>query len=558
MNSRNSLSTRGKQRIEDYLKKIKNDADSTELGCTNQGLESELRKQFTLKDALKNVANSPARSKQEVRETMHEISVAVRTNKECLQYLSTLASLEEFYSGLVSANANRVLELVSNRRSARFWKKILPTHIKQNWDRLQTYSDLVGLHLRTVADFHQKQLEYLNYLAGSACRILERSSTIVPIYDRLYPPKSPQKGIMLCDFKTPWFTISAGEQIIVSAGRLDRDNSNSRLEAYPLSTVEESPWSDLADGDDEVDQDSEVTLAARCSFQRTTPNHVLPMSSQEDSFTRSDRLHWCVCSVSQKTKALVPSICVWLFVPDTQARERSSMLNDAVLDAWKDIIFKMQRGAVLFHKIVLKKWCSFQGIHTEDSRSFDELLRQMTEHLLKPLSSETGSMDQSFAKLIGKTRRLWNHTPKNDIGREASTVCYVSREETCALLRMITSIKIHIQARRNQAKRFNSWKYNPTALREIGTRFIQAAESVRIMKKLCLKDPERAASLFSQLKQWEKEDEKQTARRPPSPIFSEIDGQSYSSYRNSASKLSSSYTDLLSEWYFTNEYPMMD
>ncbi|KAF5402515.1 hypothetical protein PHET_03177, partial [Paragonimus heterotremus] len=141
--------------LSDYLDGLKESSELFNCGYTHQALCNELQYQMYLDERVDLVRESKAGEDSVVRKELHDISKLIEVNKECLHYMGGITDLEDFYSDLTAFNTKRALELVSQRMGSRFWKRKLSNKVRKAWQNLGKYSELVTLHLKNAADFHQ-------------------------------------------------------------------------------------------------------------------------------------------------------------------------------------------------------------------------------------------------------------------------------------------------------------------------------------------------------------------------------------------------------------------
>lgn len=183
----------------------------------------------------------------------------------------------------------------------------------------------------------------MEYLAARSKEILERSSQVVPIHLRLKRLKGPVNGVMLCDYETPNFKLSAGDSVLVLSNsasypaeqsQTSESQTESRSELVTGTTTSE----DINDHDPRlIDgmttgpavyrppipfrwERREDQTSGTESATYTSTSYLTESSIQGPS---ADKLQWHVRKPDGSVDGRVPAVCVWIPAPDLEARERS-------------------------------------------------------------------------------------------------------------------------------------------------------------------------------------------------------------------------------------------
>ncbi|TGZ74762.1 hypothetical protein CRM22_000766, partial [Opisthorchis felineus] len=324
--------------LSEYIAGLRDSATLLNCGYTHQALCDELQYQNCLEQKVDLIYDSPAGDETPVYEELHDITRIIDVNKQCLHYLGGITDLEDFYSDLTALNTKRALELVSQRMGSRFWKRKLSGKVKKAWDNIGRYSELVTMHVKNAADFHQfyydaRQIEvklnercakfacekerghwencegsviearnlanqikndfqHMDHLSSRAYEILKRAGSIVPIHLRQARLKRPVKGIMLCDYETTFAKLSAGDTVFVLTNSGLGEEGSTEYSAttgtgttgYSPSTHTESTTSE------EIDDDSLAKTSRRSTDVHPTGQtlHAHFPLERSDSSAASD------------------------------------------------------------------------------------------------------------------------------------------------------------------------------------------------------------------------------------------------------------------------------
>ncbi|KAF8568146.1 hypothetical protein P879_08537 [Paragonimus westermani] len=272
----------------------------------------------------------------------------IEVNKECLHYMGGITDLEDFYSDLTAFNTKRALELVSQRMGSRFWKRKMSNKVRKAWQNLGKYSELVTLHLKNAADFHQfyydarqievklnercqkfvnarryynwdncdgslsearelinqlkSDFEHLDYLAARSKDILERSGSVVPIHLRQTRLKRPVNGIMLCDYETAFFKLNAGDSVFVLTNSESTSDETEVDSAHTESVTETSGTEGTTDQtnttiSEEIQDEERVGSVEQLGLSHTShlkeratalPSMPFRWEKQDESVTNTD------------------------------------------------------------------------------------------------------------------------------------------------------------------------------------------------------------------------------------------------------------------------------
>ncbi|VDP41475.1 unnamed protein product [Schistosoma curassoni] len=388
---------------------IRNACETPIFGYTHQSLEDEMARQQTIEGSSKWIRESVTSSNHDILNQISYITERVETNKDCLHYLAGITSMEDIYSDVTAFNAKRALRLIMENLDNKFWRRKLSGPINRCWQNLGRYSELATIHLKNAADFHQfyydarhletklydrhkkflynrgrfaemnheyytnsskelrdwlrSQFDHLNYVVNRSKQLIEQSKSLVPIYLRTNRIKSPVNGVMLCDYETPKFKLTAGERIVIidnMAGGVQNKQkfllrTGTNQEEDITSEASHNMTSDTLDicetdsdshsRTEEIDDRStdsnsylrypkpRITTMPYWNFGRgqTSGSEITSSDQTSSTFTEnvsplgqsSSKLHWHIRSIDGKVEALVPSVCVWIPSPDMEAQEKA-------------------------------------------------------------------------------------------------------------------------------------------------------------------------------------------------------------------------------------------
>ncbi|THD21793.1 hypothetical protein D915_007526, partial [Fasciola hepatica] len=577
--------------LSQHLHQLKKNAEQADFGYTHQSLLDELQNQVAIEEELDAINGSAAGEERGVQRELGEISKIVDVNKECLHYLSGITDLEDFYSDLTTINAKRVLDLVSQKMKSRFWRRKLSSKVRRAWQNIGRYSELVTLHLKNAADFHQfyydarqvevklnerchkflnarrrynwdncegtvveareltnllkTQYQHLEYLAARSREILERSSQVVPIHLRLNRLKGPVNGVMLCDYETPNFKLSAGDSVVVLS-----NSSSYPAEQSQTSESQTESRSELASGTT-TSEDINDLASSHVDGVRGVPSepavHRPPVpfrwerredqtSGTESALYAStsyltgsslqgpsaDKLQWHVRTPDGSVDGRVPAVCVWIPAPDLEARERSIALNRILLDTWKDIIDDQLLVCLRFFKRLLRRLLESDGITTDDDEAFKRFLHELTYSLSEPPSAENDdTRNKEFLELISVTRELWQKT-RQDGARLGENVTHLKRTEISNFHCVLVWIKIHMQTNREYEQQISStYQVSQKHLEELRSESYKITETITVLNEVAKKEREKVDELLRQLHEWNAGHRMPTEVRPSPSTSSE-------------------------------------
>ncbi|CAH8547347.1 unnamed protein product [Dicrocoelium dendriticum] len=551
--------------LDEYLSDLRSSAQTLTCGYTHQALDDELQYQSYLKEKIDLVQDSPASNNLAVESELRDISNIIDVNQECLHYLGGITSLEDFYSDITAFNTKRALALVSQRMGAKFWKRKLSGNVKRAWQNLGRYSELVTLHLKHAADFHQlyydaRQIEmqlnercrkfirskkqynwnrctgsvvearelanllkadyeHLNHLAAKAGEILDRSSTIVPIHLRHAKLEHPVKGIMLCDYETPMFKLCAGDEVLV------RTSSNEVGEGHPdvnevatngTSTVSESVH-DEESGDlthqkpERLQERMAKTPSRPFGWEREESTTVTSDSNTGVSASyltgsshrkpTADKLHWFVRTPDGYVESRVPAVCVLIPGPDTDACQRAIALNRVLLAAWKDIIDERLAVCLEFFRRFLQQLCDSECIVTANDEEFKQLLHELIYSLSLPPTAEGETANREFLSLIEQTQTHWEKTRRADLSESTNGV-HLGLTDIAAFHSVLVWMKINMKANREYEEKMHSPADVRQAMEQYSTDTFRITEAIELLSETIKKDRRKVDELLQQLRFW--------------------------------------------------------
>ncbi|CAH8484898.1 unnamed protein product [Schistosoma turkestanicum] len=575
--------------LSDYLKNLENACETPNLGYTHQGLEDEMVRQQTIEGSAKWIRESVTSSNHDILNQISYITERVETNKDCLHYLAGITSMEDIYSDVAAFNAKRALRLIMENFESKFWRKKLSGPINRCWQNLGRYSELATIHLKNAADFHQfyydarhletklydrhkkflynrgrfaemnheyytnsskelrdwlrSQFDHLNYMVNRSKQLIEQSKSLVPIYLRTNHVKSPVNGVMLCDYETPKFKLTAGERIVIidnmaggiqnkqkfqqrTHGHHDDDvisEESNNITSDTMDTCETD--NDSGSRTEEIDDRStDSNSYLRCPKPRisTLPSWNFGRGQTSDTGTTSteqttstitenvsplgqssSKLHWHVRSIEGKVEGLVPSVCVWIPSPDMEAQEKAIKLYKVILDSWNYIIDEQLKICLQFFTILLQRFIECDGLTTDDDEAFKRFLNNLVFSLTEPPTAEAENFNKEFLRLIDATREHWNKT--KTFGTRMSGGIHLRRTEIAIFQSLLDWNKAHMRT----IKQYEQENIIPLdlsqKLNELQEQSFHMMETVTLVNDLAQKDKKKLDTLLNQLRIWNKQ-----------------------------------------------------
>ncbi|VDL60880.1 unnamed protein product, partial [Hymenolepis diminuta] len=224
------------------------------IGETHQALEQELDYQTYLEDELKNYV---ARGLYSQHDAVN-LQTLIDINREHLESLSPITSLEHMFSEISQKISDRAVDLVNVRDSPAFWDRNLSKNMRACWKTVQRFSYISRVHISNASEYqmfyyncdhfikslHKKaEMNYNRYrdidtdypsvstsrlntymtdglskfqsLASEVIRLVDKAHRVNPVYLRVRGLSRPVSGIMLCDYSTKNFSLRAGQHVYV-------------------------------------------------------------------------------------------------------------------------------------------------------------------------------------------------------------------------------------------------------------------------------------------------------------------------------------------------------
>ncbi|CAH8507793.1 unnamed protein product [Schistosoma haematobium] len=575
--------------LSDYLKNLENACETPIFGYTHQSLEDEMARQQTIEGSSKWIRESVTSSNHDILNQISYITERVETNKDCLHYLAGITSMEDIYSDVTAFNAKRALRLIMENLDNKFWRRKLSGPINRCWQNLGRYSELATIHLKNAADFHQfyydarhletklydrhkkflynrgrfaemnheyytnsskelrdwlrSQFDHLNYVVNRSKQLIEQSKSLVPIYLRTNRIKSPVNGVMLCDYETPKFKLTAGERIVIidnMAGGVQNKQkfllrTGTNQEEDITSEASHNMTSDTLDicetdsdshsRTEEIDDRStdsnsylrypkpRITTMPYWNFGRgqTSGSEITSSDQTSSTFTEnvsplgqsSSKLHWHIRSIDGKVEALVPSVCVWIPSPDMEAQEKAIKLYKVILDSWNYIIDEQLKICLQFFTILLQRFIESDGLTTDDDEAFKRFLNNLVFSLTEPPTAEAENFNKEFLRLIDATREHWNKT--KTFGTRTSDSIHLRRTEIAIFQSLLDWNKAHMRT----IKQYEQENIIPLdlsqKLNDLQEQSFHMMETVTLVNDLAQKDKKKLDSLLNQLRIWNKQ-----------------------------------------------------
>ncbi|VDN97793.1 unnamed protein product, partial [Rodentolepis nana] len=224
------------------------------IGETHQALEQELDYQTYLEDELKNYV---ARGLYSQHDAVN-LQTLININREHLESLSPITSLEHMFSEISQKVSDRAVDLANARDSQAFWDRNLSKNMRACWKTVQRFAYVSRVHISNASEYQmfyyncdhfikslQKKAE-INYnryrdidtdypsvstsrlntfmteglakfqsLASEVMRLMDKAQRVNPVYLRVRGLNRPVSGIMLCDYTTKNFSLRAGQHVFV-------------------------------------------------------------------------------------------------------------------------------------------------------------------------------------------------------------------------------------------------------------------------------------------------------------------------------------------------------
>ncbi|CDS38339.1 expressed conserved protein [Echinococcus multilocularis] len=281
------------------------------IGETHQALEQELDYQTYLEEELKKCVSRGLYPQQDAS----NLQTLININREHLEFLSPITSLEHMFSEMAQKVSDRAVDLVNAQGSPEFWDRNLSKNTRACWKTVQRFSNVSRVHISNASEYHlfyyncdhflkslQKRAEanYDRYkdidveypsitttrlnsyiteglfkfqsLASEVLRILDKARRVHPVYLRVRGLNRPVSGIMLCDYSTKNFGLRVGQHVYVL------DNAY----ATPLTTISETT---------DTSEASECsTCLPYCSLHRRPGCAIcgLPLSTSTETTNQTD------------------------------------------------------------------------------------------------------------------------------------------------------------------------------------------------------------------------------------------------------------------------------
>ncbi|EUB55997.1 hypothetical protein EGR_09161 [Echinococcus granulosus] len=281
------------------------------IGETHQALEQELDYQTYLEDELKKCVSRGLYPQQDAS----NLQTLININREHLEFLSPITSLEHMFSEMAQKVSDRAVDLVNAQGSPEFWDRNLSKNTRACWKTVQRLSNVSRVHISNASEYQlfyyncdhflkslQKRakanydrykdidVEYpsitttrlnsyiteglfkFQSLASEVLRILDKARRVNPVYLRVRGLNRPVSGIMLCDYSTKNFGLRAGQHVYVL------DNAY----ATPLTTSSETT---------DTSEASECsTCLPHCSLHRRPGCAIcgLPLSTSTETTSQTD------------------------------------------------------------------------------------------------------------------------------------------------------------------------------------------------------------------------------------------------------------------------------
>ncbi|PAA91320.1 hypothetical protein BOX15_Mlig024865g2, partial [Macrostomum lignano] len=320
------------QKVQSWLADNKSGFEQPIFGCTQQALARQDKVQQTLLTQIHRLERQIELSSEQLTACSTQLEQArseVGVNQDAIRYLGRISALENVFLEASNQVTEQAISMAQVQDDFVIGgKKMLSDVVTQSWEWVSKLGELMQLHLKNSADYHSfyHNANELDGLLNS--RRANNNQVVGSIPPSGLPASMHRMNTVLSDNLSQFLFLWQRTDDLVS-------KSHSVVPVYRRTHPVESGYPGrnihrFDDGENVLQDAEEVTV-----------------------LDNSHPMTWQV-KKSNGTVMQVPSICIWLPPPDTEAVEVSYAVRRKLLNTWAALLSKLRAWIVDFYTSYLQ------------------------------------------------------------------------------------------------------------------------------------------------------------------------------------------------------------
>uniref|UniRef100_A0A1I8G870 SH3_10 domain-containing protein n=1 Tax=Macrostomum lignano TaxID=282301 RepID=A0A1I8G870_9PLAT len=439
---------------------------SPRLGCSQQALLHQSRTQESLLAKIASLEEQLAIASSSEAQKLQQARGQVSINKDAIAYLR-----QKPPSRPPQAIACRSLRVLAEPRRAagdRARPEQLSNEVSQTWEWVTRLGELTQLHLKNSADYQWFYHEANELEEVINSRNLANAQVVGSI-----PPTGQLSSMQRMN------TVLSDNysQLLLLSQRTDQlmSKSHSVVPLYRRC------------------QPVDVGYPARNIFRFDDGENTLNNSEEVTVLDNSNSFNWKVAK-ADGTVMEVPSICIWLPPPDTEAVEVAVVIRRKLRNTWASLLTEVQQWLTQFYSDYLQKLLSNDTVTAEPSAqlTFLNFLTQLEEALSDGLLGDEGQQRSQLVEAVQAVRdRLVLSSPD-----QSSTV----RSSDAVLLRsLLEKLLEHMRNWKCLNEQLEFFKRDHSGLTEESAQMMTA---ISVLQKMQEESGKQMEDLQTRMQDW--------------------------------------------------------
>ncbi|THD23270.1 hypothetical protein D915_006044, partial [Fasciola hepatica] len=523
-----------------YLIPLRTIAENPEFRTTQKSLEFELNEQRSAREETAWIAESILPQHQHILDDLQDIQDQIEENEAGVEYLMGITEMEHLYSNVSALTATRACQLAMKGMEMPYAAHDMRFEVDLCWDNVQKYAELSNIHLKNAAEYHcfyyhTKQLHskicrvsdqvdamfdrdnwegcdgtpiearhlanvlrstliQFEQFARESERLSSQAHTIVPIYMRTQPLLDEVDGIMLCDYDMGDFKFRAGDRIVIMSNRVpvttvyaseySSEGISSGTEIHADRTRSGETNGGSTETVEIIDTSSPPPLTSANAHR---PYSIFDSSSDPSGFTENGTVvshYWRVRGINETAVRVVPSVCVWITSPATDAINTADKLKEELLVNWNDTIDRLLQVVCNFMRQFLNRIIDSDGISVADEAALQRLFTLLDESYPRYPS---GIYNTEIATLLDTVNELRRETRRGEC--QSNPIFTLKRTEIQQYINVIELLQMHMHKSRKFETHYNSlmeWHETQQRIVQEAHRMMFAVDTIHEISRLDL------------------------------------------------------------------------
>ncbi|PAA76340.1 hypothetical protein BOX15_Mlig031564g3, partial [Macrostomum lignano] len=441
---------------------------SPRLGCSQQALLHQSRTQESLLAKIASLEEQLAIASSSEAQKLQQARGQVSINKDAIAYLRQISSLESNLAECCRQVEGQAIALSQRDNTELLEKKQLSKEVSQTWEWVTRLGELTQLHLKNSADYQWFYHEANELEEVINSRNLANAQVVGSI---------PPTGQLSSMQRMNTVLSENYSQLLLLLQRTDQlmSKSHSVVPLYRRC------------------QPVDVGYPARNIFRFDDGENTLNDSEEVTVLDNSNSFNWKVAK-ADGTVMEVPSICIWLPPPDTEAVEVAVVIQRKLRNTWASLLTEVQQWLTQFYSDYLQKLLSNDTVTAEPSAqlTFLNFLTQLEEALSDGLLGDEGQQRSQLVEAVQAVRdRLVLSSPD-----QSSTV----RSSDAVLLRsLLEKLLEHMRNWKCLNEQLEFFKRDHSGLTEESAQMMTA---ISVLQKMQEESGKQMEDLQTRMQDW--------------------------------------------------------